>query len=240
MEIPKKIDSCPIVDSVVELRFSSNIFPNAVFGVIFKCLQNDFPKVEKLPILQLPEQLRDSDPNFKFKALYRLISEDGFSVQIGPEVLIIGAPIPYTGWDQYFQKIQLVVEKVFDTGVIEQVLRLGVRFINFFDFDVFKKINLEISINDSTHNSLKTQLRTEIEKNGFFNTLNIANNAKQSIGNNQERNGSIIDIDTFKEYDKSDFRGIYKTEIINAHNSEKEIFFSLLKTDYLKTLNPSY
>jgi len=240
MEIPKKIENCPIVDSVIELRFKSSIFPNAVFGLIFSALQKDFPKVEKLPILQLPEQLRDTDPNFKFKAHYRLISDDGFSVQVGPDVLVMGSPIPYPGWELYFDKIKLVIEKVYDTGVIEQVVRLGVRFINFFDLDIFEQINLGISINNDSHKPKNTQLRTEIEKNGFLNTLNIANNAKQAIGNNQERNGSIIDIDTFKEYKDGDFRKIYETEIKTAHNSEKEIFFNLLKTEYLKTFNPEY
>jgi len=240
MGIPKRIDNCPIVDSVVELRFKSSIFPNAVFGLIFSSLQKDFPKVEKLPILQLPEQLRDSDPNFKFKAQYRLVSDDGFSVQIGPDVLIIGAPAPYPGWSNYFDKIKLVIEKAFQTGVIEEVVRLGVRFINFFELDIFEKINLDISINNTSHKSRNTQLRTEIEKNGFLNTLNIANNAKQTIQNNKERIGSIIDIDTFKVYRDEDFKKIYKSEIENAHNSEKEIFFNLLKKDYLKTFNPTY
>jgi len=240
MGIPKKIDNCPIVDSVVELRFKSSIFPNAVFGLIFKALQKDFSKVDKLPILQLPEQLRDSDPNFKFKAHYRLISDDGFSVQVGPDVLVIGAPTPYPGWDKFFEKIQLVIKEVFKTDVIEDVVRLGVRFINFFDLDVFEKINLDININSTSHKPKNTQLRTEIEKNGFLNTLNIANNAKQAIQNNKERNGSIIDIDTFKEYEQVDFKKIYKSEIETAHNSEKEIFFNLLKTEYLETFNPKY
>ncbi|MEM9859308.1 MAG: TIGR04255 family protein, partial [Bacteroidota bacterium] len=186
MGIPKKIESCPIVDSVVELRFKSNIFPNAVFGLFFNSLQQEFPNVEKLPILQLPEQLRDSDPNFRYKAQYRLTSSDRFSVSIGPDVLVLGSPMPYPGWDTYFSKIKFVIEKVFQIGVIQEVNRLGVRFINFFDSDVFEKINLDISINGSTHKPQNTQLRTEIEKNGFLNTLNIANNARQVIGNNQE------------------------------------------------------
>lgn len=240
MGIPKKIDNCPIVDSVVELRFNSSIFPNAVFGLIFNSLQNDFPKVEKLPILQLPEQLRDSDPNFKFKTQYRLFSDDGYAVQIGPDVLVIGSPIPYPGWSNFFAKIKLVIEKVFQTGVIEEVLRLGVRFINFFDLDVFENINLNIQINSASHKPRNTQLRTEIEKNGFMNTLNVANNAKQTIQNNEERNGSIIDIDTFKEYKGDTFKNIYESEIENAHNLEKEIFFSLLKKEYLETFHPVY
>jgi len=240
MEIPKKIDNCPIVDSVVELRFKSSIFPNAVFGLIFNSLQNDFPTVEKLPILQLPEQLRDSDPNFKFKAQYRLVSQDGYSVQIGPDVIVMGAPTPYPGWDNFFIKIKLVIDKALEAGVVERVLRLGVRFINFFEEDIFEQINLDISINGKPHKTRKTQLRTEVESGGFLNTLNVANNATQKIDNNQKRNGSIIDIDTFKGYNDVNFKNIYQAEITKAHKIEKEIFFKLLKTEYLESLNPKY
>lgn len=240
MKIPKKIDLCPIVDGVVELRFKSTIFPNAVFGLIFNALQKDFPTVEKLPILQLPEQLRDLDPNFRFKAQYRITSKDGYSVHIGPDVLIIGASMPYKGWEEYFSRIELVIEQVFKTNVIEQILRLGVRFINFFDEDIFQKINLNISINDSTHQPSNTQLRTEIVREGFLNTLNLANNATQKLDQAKERSGSIIDIDTFRSYEDKDFYGKFKSEINKAHIVEKEIFFNLLKTEYLNSLNPQY
>jgi uncharacterized protein (TIGR04255 family) len=240
MKIPKEIDNCPIVDSVVELRFESNIFPNAVFGLIFNSLKSDFPKVEKLPILQLPEQLRDTDPNFKFKTQYRLISDDGYSVQIGPDVIVIGSPIPYPGWNLFFDKIKLVIEKAFQTGVIEKVIRLGVRYINFFDIDIFEKINLQIDINNNSLKLKNTHFRTEVENGGYLNTLSIANNATQMIENDKPRFGSIIDIDTFKEYHEENFKEIYLIEIENAHISEKSIFFNLLKKVYLETLNPKY
>ncbi|MCG8310648.1 MAG: TIGR04255 family protein [Cytophagales bacterium] len=240
MEIPKKIEICPIVDCVIEIRFSTTIFPNAVFGIIFTALQQDFPKVEKLPILQLPEQLRDSDPNLKFKALYKLMSEDNYSVQVGPDVLVIGAPIPYPGWGQLFDKIQIVIEKVFQTNVISQVSRLGVRFINFFDEDIFPNIKLDISINETPLASANTQLRAEIAKHGFSNNLNISNSATQQLPGNKKRVGSIIDIDTFKVYKQIDFRKIYTKEIETAHLAEKEIFFGLLNNEFLQDLKPVY
>jgi uncharacterized protein (TIGR04255 family) len=168
------------------------------------------------------------------------MSEDGYSVQIGTDVIVIGAPMPYPGWSDFFEKIKLIIENIYKTEVIEKVTRLGVRFINFFDFDVFKKINLEIQINDSLHNNHNTQLRTEIKKGDFLHTLNIANNATQIIQNGTERIGSIIDIDTFKDYRLDNFKTIYEIEIQNAHNFEKEIFFNLLNSDYLKSLDPKY
>ena len=181
MKIPKKIEVCPIVDSVVELRFESSIFPNAVFGLIFNSLKKEFPHVEKLPILQLPEQLRDQDPNFKYKAHYRISSGDGYAVQIGPDVIVIGSPIPYPGWTQYSKKINYVIDCVLNSGTVDKVTRLGLRFINFFEIDIFKEIDLAIAIKDQTHSPKNTLVRTEIEKQNFHNTVQISNNATRTI-----------------------------------------------------------
>ena len=239
MILPKKIEPCPIVDSVVELRFRSDIFPNAIFGLIYTALKDQYSKVEKLPILQLPEQLRDSDPNFRFKAHYRVISANGYSVQIGPDVIVIGAPDPYPGWHNFSQSIYNVIEQVLKSGVISSVTRLGIRFINFFEEDIFDKVALYVIANDKKLPPRNTLLRTEIERDGFLNTLQIANSATRTV-NNKMNTGSIIDIDSFKEYTDTQFNTIYREEIEIGHNTEKRIFFELLKAEFLETLNPKY
>ncbi len=239
MEIPVRIDTCPIVDSVIEIRFNTNIFPNAVFGLIFNALRNEYPHAEKLPILQLPEQLRDVDPNFKHKAHYKIISKDNFSVQIGPDMIALGSPIPYPGWDTLSGKLFYVIDEVFKIGIIDQVTRLGIRYINFFDYNIYDKVNLTINVKSDVLGATNTTLRTELEKAGFLNTLHISNDAKRIV-DNQQIAGSIIDIDTFKIYNETNFHSIYKEEIEKAHNTEKEIFFGLLKTEFLDSLKPTY
>lgn len=240
MEVPKNISVCPIIDCVVELRFESSIHPNAVFGLLFNALKEEFPDVEKLPILQLPEQLRDIDPNFKHKAHYKLISEDGFTIQIGPDVIVFGSPIPYQGWEFFSNKLSLALNQVFETKIFKTISRLGLRYINFFETDIFENINLSIDINKSQHTPINTQLKTEIIQDKFSNTLNIANNAQQFIDPSNVISGSIIDIDTFKMYDNlSNYQDIF-SEIEKAHHIEKSIFFTLLKSEFLETLQPEY
>jgi uncharacterized protein (TIGR04255 family) len=93
-----------------------------------------------------------------------------------------------------------------------------------------------VSINDKAITFKNTVLRTEIEHNeNFSSTIQIANNAI-----NRGKIGSIIDIDTFCTNNLLDFFSNKKEIINNAHTNEKELFFSLLKTDFLKTLNPTF
>lgn len=240
MTFPKKIEVCPIVDSVVEIRFSADIFANAVFGLIYSKLQKDFPKAQKLPILQIPEQIRESDPGLKFKPHYLLMGED-YSVQVGPDVLAINSNSPYKGWSKFSKTIFGVLENVFSLGVINSVSRLGIRYTNFFDnTDVYNKINLKISINDGQLNYTNTLFKTEIQRNNFTNILQISNNSEINREGLLSK-GSIIDIDTYKEYAGNNFfLTSYKEEIENGHNAEKSLFFSLLTQEFLNELNPTY
>lgn len=49
--------------------------------------------------------------------------------------------------------------------------------------------------------------------------------------------GSIVDIDTQIDLDKFD---TFENAIICAHNTEKSLFFDLLKEDFLEKFNPIY
>lgn len=240
MPLPKKIERCPIVDSVVEIRFDSQTHPSAVFGLIFNSFQGMYPNVEKLPILQVPEPIRDADPNFRFKAHYRLSSSDGFSVQVGPDVLVVGAPLAYPGWTEFSGKIFEAFEKVFSLGIVSSVSRLGIRFINFFEEDIFDRIQFDVKMCGDILEPRNTLIRTEIERDGFNNTLQLGNNATQLV-NNEPRIGSILDIDTFKSFtDSGEFQSQFHDIVQKGHQVEKEIFFGLLKPDFLESLNPKY
>ncbi len=234
MVLPKKITPCPVIDALVEIRFIPNTHPNAVFGLIYSALQNSFPNVENLPILQIPEPLRNIDPNLKYKPHYK-ISNTEYVVQIGSDVISISSYPNYSSWSSFYNKIIDVLNSIEKSSVIKTVLRVGIRYINFFENDIYNKINLNISINNSTIDYKSTVFRTEIIKSDFVNTLQVANNI-----NNMDRIGSLIDIDTSTMTNLDKFF-TEKDKILNkGHQYEKEIFFSLLKNDFLNSLNPEY
>ncbi len=234
MTLPKVINPCPILDAAFEIRFTTKIHPSAIFGMIYNVLQDDFPKVENLPILQLPEAVRASDPNFRFKPHFR-ISNEKFVTQIGPDVLTISSYPKYTGWNEFSQQIFSILDRIHKAEIINSVIRIGIRYINFFDNDIFNDIDLKICIGDNDIAYKNTIVRTEIEQDSFKSSLQVANNA-----NHNNKLGSIIDIDTFSESNLKDFFANKESLISGGHTKEKELFYSLLKEDFLKTLNPTY
>ena len=234
MELPKKIDPCPIVDALVEIRFSTKINPNAVFGVIYSVLEKHLGEIEKLPILELPDQIRSSDPSLKYRPHYKSAS-NGLIIQIGPNVLTISSHPEYIGWQAFSEKIFDLLEELNRGDIIERVERLGIRYINFFENDIYEEANLQVNIKNEPIAYNNTVIRTEISQGNYSSTLQVANNAS-----NSGQNGSVIDIDTHINTGLDTFFHDKKVIINEAHEKEKKLFFSLLKPEFLNSLNPKY
>ena len=234
MKLPKKISPCPIVDSIVDFRFEPNIHYSAVFGVVYNALKKNYPDVEGLPILNIPEDVRIKDPLFKYKPFHK-ISNSNFIIQVGYNVLSISSFPKYVGWEDFSNEIFNLIEKVTNIELFGNVTRLGMRYINFFDIDIFQKINMNLSFSDNKIKYFDTFTRTIIDHGKFKSNLQIANNAVH-LG----KKGSLIDIDTFYENEINEFLTEYKNLIQEIHLNEKKLFISLLKEEFLKTLNPEY
>lgn len=240
MKLPKKITPCPIIESIVEIRFDSAIPPDAIFGVVYDSFKEIFPNEPvNLPILQLPVQIRNSEPNLQYKAHHRL-SDDTFLFQVGPKSISLIRKGEYVGWSIFSPKIKECFQKVKIIQIIKNIKRFGLRYINFFEeIDIYEKINLKLLLNEDTLKSDKIFVKTSLQKGDFISNLLVSNNSKIEQ-NNVEKKGSIIDIDVYQEENGQNISARFDEIIENAHNIEKELFFSLFKKDFLNKFNPEY
>ena len=238
--LPSRIEKCPLIDALIEFRFEAAIAKSAVFGVIYNLIRNDYRgNVINLPILQIPEQIREVDPNLKFKPLYR-IEGDKVIIQIGYDVLSISSKMPYVGWPEFSQHSLSLINKIIQEGIIKRVSRLGHRYINFFRGDITNSLTMSFSMTEK-YVSENLLIRTDVRDGNFMNTLQFANNANYRPNpNTSEIVGSLIDIDTSREYSDNFFIENREQEINMAHECEKKLFFSLLKPTFLETLNPTF
>lgn len=237
MNLPKTISPCPIIEAVLEVRFKTSVPKSAVFGIFYNKLKEWLKsEPQDLPILQIPEQIRQHDNSLNFKPYYQFKKEN-LVVQIGPDVCLISSTNEYMGWEHFSKEIFKLLDIILDSGIIESFLRLGFRYINFFEEEIYNSINVDINLNDKPIDYNNTVLSTSLRNNNFSSTLTISNH---SIVNN--RNGSIIDIDTFMDIKLSveEFKLKYRELIEEGHSDEKKLFYQLLKKDFLTTLNPKY
>lgn len=238
--IPNKLGKCPLVDALLEIRFNSNLDKSVIFGFIYSLVKEDYPgRVVNLPLSQIPAQIRDNDPNYQFKPLYRLEGKETI-LQIGTDVICLSSKIPYIGWDILSEKALATIDSLFKSGVIKNVLRLGHRYVNFFEGNIDSKLNMSVEFVHK-YNITNNLIRTEIIDGEFINTLQYSNSAEyRSHPSSPVKKGSLIDIDTFRVYRDNTFSRNIIQEINAAHKSEKSLFYSLLKQDFIQELDPVY
>ena len=117
------MEKCPLIDCIIEVRFETNIVNSAVFGVIYNQIRSDYPgTVNNLPISQLPEAIRMSDPNLRFKPLYRIEGEKTI-IQIGSDVINLSSKMPYIGWEDFSRIALKVLNKAFNSGAVGRIVK---------------------------------------------------------------------------------------------------------------------
>jgi len=242
-KLPKKLGNDTIVDAIIEIRFETLFDKNAIFGYIYSMIMNDYKgNVINLPESQLPAAIREADPNLRFKPLHRIEGEKTI-IQIGSNVIAISSKIPYIGWDEFSSIFFKIVTKINsqDPTVLNKVIRLGIRYVDFFKGDISEKINMTFKMCENYEHTEDLYIRTTLKDKGFINIVQFSNSANFH-GKDQQtiEKGSLIDIDTSKEYSDSSFLGNIHTEIDNAHSCQKSLFFSTLKDDLINTLNPIF
>lgn len=242
MKIPISIDPCPIIEAIVEIRMNAKIPGDAIFGLIYNEFKKDYPEIEKLPILQIPEHIRSADPNLKDKPCYKLLGEKTF-IQVGPKVLSIVNVEQYLGWKTYSEKIYDLFKRAFNLFEIKEVERIAVRYVNLFvEMNIFKNSNLHLSLSGADFSDNEINITANVKSKNCSHRLAMVNHAEAVINKNVFR-GSLIDIDTvLKEFPVNlhEDIGVFKECIETAHIEEKELFFSLIDKDLLQSLNPKY
>jgi len=234
--IPKKISPCPILESVVEIRFETLFPSDAVFGMLYSRLSDQHKTFEKLPILQIPEILRSQDPNLRYQPVYKLIDDD-FWVQIGSNVISIVNVKGYVGWTLFSKRINVVLKHLNDSKIISKITRFGIRYISFFNLDIFEKINFNLTLNGNTFPTEQLVLRSLLKREDFLINLQVAN---KTIVNDFTEMGSIIDIDTFLEDEDLTIYDIQSSLLERSHLEQKKLFFGILNEEFLASLNPEY
>jgi len=238
MKMPKKISPSPIAEALVELRFFPSIPYDAVFGVVYNVFKERYGKPESLPILQLPEALRAGDPNLIYKPTHRF-SNDNFILQVGPKVICFSNIKEYVGWESFNEKVLNLFERIFNLNFIKSFELLFLRYIDVFEGNIYDNLNLQINIKGAPFISLTKNFVAEIQENNYIHKLQITDKAEIEMGEKKVI-GSVIDIQTQLSLKDIDFHVKYKDMLDDIHLKGKNLFFSLLKDEFIASLNPEY
>lgn len=227
-EIPISISPEPIKEAIIEIRFNLNDDFNIIFGLFFSKVKNLISKKEELT--PLPKEIVEKNPRLKYTPRYRLhvINLDDSFLHFGPNSITFINRGKYPKWEPLIRTSFKFFESLFKMNVISNVERLGVRYINFFNSDILEKTEFEFHQSGKPLESIWKEFAYTIQDNDFINRIMIQNNA-----NFNEEKGTIIDIDTYKDYNSENIKKISKSEIEVAHKLEKKYFYKCLKKSFV-------
>lgn len=244
-EIPIKLNPTPIVSAVVEIKFTPLVPNEAVFGIIYPLLASQYTQLNKLPILQVPNDIRDRDPNLIFVPHYEFFDKnEKLKILVGPRVVAIvfnkTDNNEYPGWTEYIEnKVLDVNEKIFKSKIIRKIERLAIRYTDFFQSNIFEHTKYQVSSDNKSNLGIdeKIQIARNFKEDDFTHNIVISNNS-EFIMNSKREFGSIIDIDTYIENTENtsiDFESGYSDLLKKCHILNKNQFFDILKKDYVDT-----
>lgn len=244
---PKKLGKEPLIDVICGIHFESTYPVDALLpGLLLSKLTDKTPKFEALPAAQLPQMMRDSNPDLKNAPLMRVIVDEQFAVLIGSKWLGVGCLMPYAGWSDYKPMIEMVFAVLNDVPSVKNVERLSMKYVDFMDsaFDgaPLSRLQLQIDIAGQRISSQVTQLRTEIIAPPFVHAVTILSHATATRPEQPSTDGVVVDVDTHmvQTIPLQAFLAQMPDLLEKIHTANKDFFFSLLTESGLKELEPAY
>ncbi len=238
--LPQKISPSPLIEAIFELRFTTKLPQDALPGMLFAALRSHYGQMMALPIAQLPEAVRSADPNLQFQPSHQMIAGHHL-LKIGARVLTFASLRHYDGWAQWLSHIEDVLTLVDKAGILDQVDRVGLRYVNFFPQPVLDQLNFEVQLMGQSLHGYRSNCRFEIPDSGLLKILQISNDITVQIDQKPVQ-GSMIDIDCIQavQVSAADFFDQCAHLATTLHDKVKQLFFSILKEDFLKSLHPDY
>lgn len=240
IKIPKKITPSPVKDVVAEIRYKDDDKAEIFAGMIYSAFKDKYNcQFQRLPINDTPIALQKANPLLKYQAHY-VVDIGDVTIRISLASVSVAIKGIYKGWKWYYTFVKEFIETLQGLKLINSLERLGLRYSSFFPEDISDKIRVNIKISDNDFKQAKNYVRTEWNESDTTYILQISNNV---ILNENEKhiNGSLIDIDVSKSFDQSTFLiKDYEALLVRFHESQKKIFFNILKPEFLDSLQPEY
>ena len=246
MKIPKYISPDRIKNAFVEVRYTTKIPFEIAVGLFYQSLDESYfytsrplgGKQVDLPI--------NSPQNLKILVNQPLFYNDKIKIEFQPNSIIFNCLNEYISWKKYKPEIIKALTQLTKAKVIERYTRIGLRYISEYpNIDLRNCVKFSFTFGMPEINSETYSFRSEFKVNDLKVILNLNNhlpiaNSKGATNEITITPTSSIDIDVIMDnMDVKDLK-IILTNIDMIHDKEKEIFFTLLKEQFIETLNPIY
>lgn len=245
MKIPKKITPDRIKDSIVEVRYNSKIPFEAIIGILYQSMVPQYTYTNRpLGRQQFPLPVPPTISQEITLSLggVNLFSNDKIKVQLIPNSIVFNCVGDYIGWIDFKAELEKILSIFIKSIKVDSFTRIGIRYITEYpNLDLVDCVKFNFTFGMAERKSEKYSFKTEFKLDDYRVILSLNNKLPVVKEANKSPDPiSIIDLDLIKEETfKSDLKTLMG-KLDNMHSKEKEVFFNLLKEDFLKSLNPEY
>lgn len=237
-ELPKLLKQDAIVESLLEVQFEHNQVGEVILGRLAAADGWMDYQSSRLPYADLPQSIRDADPNLRFQPILQLQNASATEVvKIGSKVISLHRLGGYPGWDNFRERAKKLIEILLHAVPDIHITRIGLRYVNSLlpahGFDSFWDMNIDFKVDgERPAESVAANYRYSADDNC---TVQVAI-AHPVYVNGPIVPGSValVDVDVFTQ---KALGNATKEQLLhwldNAHNIEKQAFFKLWPSDKL-------
>lgn len=249
--LPSKLNKEPLVDALFEIRFSSpvpaasSILPGLLFSKLSMSAGTP-ARIDRLPVSDIPTQIRNGDPILKFQPLLKLTT-DRFLIMVGDFSVTIACQLPYAGWALFKPKIIEIITILKDTQLIQAIERYSMKYVDIIDgkdiAEQIKRTNIELTIGTHKLASEPFNVTVEIKRDQFTQIVQIAGPSNAVLSTGATRAGILIAVDTVNNYTTTDlttFTQELPDRLEAIHTENKTMFFECLTQETITYLEPVY
>ena len=241
--LPNKIKDDAIVEALLEIQFQSDDIGEVVIGRLSDIDELASYTTNRLGTSNIPEALRDSDPQLRFQPVIEKRAKDEKStVRIGSHVLSYHVYAPYLGGEQFEQKLSSIINILVNKTTNFQATRLGFRYINFLQskkhhITSIDDLTLTIQLNEQRLTSGVNLAYVSSPAEAHNTMLRVATPDFMTEKNIPDDLVCIADIDvhTPAGFIASDAESVMQW-VKEAHELEKQSFFSLFNKKLIEEL----
>ncbi|MBK9441316.1 MAG: TIGR04255 family protein [Comamonadaceae bacterium] len=246
-QLPSKLAKEPLIDVIFEIRFSSSFPGSAVLPGLLLSKLKEVSNFEAMPIAQLPQQMREMDPNLQFSPLSRL-TWGRFAILVGDRSVGVGCVMPYPGWADFKGAIEQVMNVVLSDALIKSIERYSIKYVDFFETNedaasALSQFNIDLRVGMHAVKAENSVIRVEIPRAPFLHAVQMMTHANLQLASGAMRSGAILDVDTLTSASIPEVQS-FITDLPRLldeiHLANKQMFFECLSESGLSNLEPQY
>lgn len=215
-------------------------------GALYSVFGEPASSIEKLPLAQVPEQIRQADPNLQFAPLVRLVWKD-YALLIGDGSIAVSCNLPYPGWLNFRAAIFKVVDAVSRIGIANSINRYSVKYVDLVPEPSVERqvrgLNWNIRVGKHELAAEIASVRVEIPRGDYLHLVSIQTAGLVNLPGARQVEGVIVDVDTICNVSAvtlAEFMIDMNNRLDLIHAENKVMFFECITQETLQALEPSY